>query len=537
MKKKTLGLFVIIISCLSVWWWSRSTPWSRAQRALDHGEPGKAVELLVSSLEAKSWPPEKEEPIMELLARSYAGKGAIDSAEQAMRNLREKYPENFYATMGLGVISLLRDRGAFGEQYLEEAKVLDSKDIRPYLLLVRYYSYIREFKKAENNLSSGLIRFPDDDRLKELLGDLFALQGRYQDALDKYQPLLVSNPADRNLRQKVARTFFYSGDMGKVSVILNALQRGAESDYSLDIFWAEVLSEQGRRKESAAILERLYRESTGRRIAGMKWAIALAKDEKLEEAEKLLATIGESIPPLGGGYSTPVAGQTLDDLERLQDIRESARQENIFYLNTRAILSELAGRYSEAGRYLEQALKIDDRDFETLSNMSDLARLKGDPEARLKWANRAVSLYAKHPSALLLRAKVLLDIRRIPDAIIDSKIVVDSYPRLSYAQALMSKVWMVLNNPREALSTAEDAVRLNFGTPEAHLALAMAKSANGRHAEAESSFRQALDIDPRYAEARYQWGLLLRSKDRIHEADMQFQEASRLEPLIYKKAR
>jgi tetratricopeptide (TPR) repeat protein len=537
MKIKTFALLFIVLFCLGVWWWSRSTPWSTAQRALNQGEPGKAVEVLVKALESKTWPREKEESMMELLVMGYWRKSAIDSAEAAMRNLREKYPGNFYATLSLGTLNLLQGRGAFAADYLEEAKLLDTKDIRPYLLLAHYYVYVRDFKKAEKNLVSGLVRFPYHEKLEELLGDLLFAEGRFQAALDKYQPLLASTPLDRQLRLKVAKVFFHSGDVKKVSEILSSLPVDSETDYELELFKSNALFQEGRRKEAASILERLYREANGRRIAGMEWAIALAKDGRLQEAERLLGEIGESIPPLDGGFSNPVAGQTIDDIERLQLVRRAAKIENLNYLRARAVLSELSGHYSDASQYLERALSIDDRDFTTIDCLSELARLKGDPEARLKWADRAVSLYDEHPAALLLRASVNLDLKRTPDAIVDARIVADSYPRFAHAQALLSKAFILMNNPVDALAAAEMAVRLNPGTPDAHLALAIATLANGNEIEAESSFRKSLDIDPRFAEARYKFGLWLNSKMRINEANIQFQEASRLEPVVYGKHR
>ena len=135
MNNKIVGLIIVIFAGLGVWWWSRSTPWDMAKRAIDRGEPGEAVELLVDALESKSWSPQREEAMRELLAKGYWDKGVMDSAEQAYRDLREKFPKNFQAALGLGALNIIRDRGSFGVEYLEDAKALDPKDLRPYLLL------------------------------------------------------------------------------------------------------------------------------------------------------------------------------------------------------------------------------------------------------------------------------------------------------------------------------------------------------------------------------------------------------------------
>jgi tetratricopeptide (TPR) repeat protein len=534
MINKTFALFVIVLSGLCVWWWSRSAPWDKAQRAINRGEPGKAVEVLVQALESKSWSPEKEEAMRELLARGYWLNGAIESADQALRDLREKFPTNFQAAVGLGTLNIIQDRGAFGVEYLEEAKRLDPKDIRPYLILGRYFSDIRDYRKAELNLANGFVRFPNDERLILLDGDLLFNQGRYQEALAKYQPLIAASPVDRDIRIKIALSFLYSGELEKALEIFTALRPASGTDENIESYLAKILFLQGHRQESNGIPERLYREDNRRIGAGLDWAVSLALRGQTEEAEKLLTTIGESLLPLGGGGITPIVGVSFNDLERIQSYRALAKSQNILYLRSRYQLLAIAGRYAEAQQFLERAFNIDSGDFFTMFEMAELARLKNDPEKRLLWADMAVEKYKEHPAALLLRAKILIDLRRTPDAVIDAKQVSDSYPKLSYAQALLSKAWMIQKKPSGALSAAEKAVQLNPGEPEAQLALAMAQASLGHDAEADLAFRRALDIDPRFAEARHELGLWLKSKGRLKEAATQFKEAARLEPLVYK---
>lgn len=537
MNNKTFGLIIVVFAAMGVWWWSRSSPWDKAQRAIDRGEPGEAVEILVDALESKSWPPQKEEAMRELLAKGYWNKGVMDSAEGAYRELRDKFPKNFQAAMGLGALNIIRDRGSFGVEYLEDAKRLDPKDVRPYLLLGNYFADIRDYPQAQLNLANGLVRFPNDDRLAMLAGDLLFNQGRYQEALAKYQPLFSSTPADRNLRIKIAKAFLFSGDLEKASEIFSSLRPSSGTDEIIESYLAQILFLQGRRRESSAVFERLYREDNQRVGSGLAWALSLAKENQLEEAEKIMGTIGEKLLPLGGGVAMPVVGVSFNDLERIQSLRMAAKNQNILYLQTKAVISEISGRYAEAEQFLNRAFNIDSGDFYVMAELSELARLKNETGERIRWANRAVEKYKEHPAALLMRAKIYLDIRRTPDAILDAKQVSDSYPRLSYAQALLSKAWMIQKNLTAALSAAEKAVQLNPGEPEALLALAMSKAALGRDDEANSAFRKALDTNPRFAEARFEWGRWLKSKGRQKEAAIQFSEAAILEPNVFKDVR
>ncbi len=536
MTRNKFGLIVILFAILGAWWWSRSTPWARAQRALEHARPGEAVEIVVEALESKSWSPEREEALRELLAKGYLGKGALGPAEKEMRTLREKFPNNFLAALGLGIINVVNDRTIFAIEYLEEAKRLNPKEFLPYELLGHLLGERQDYVKADTVLSEGLAKFPGNDRLLELKADLLSDQGRYQAALAQYHPLVKASPKDQALRQKMAYAFLFSGELESASQILSDLRPLSGTDESLELLLARIRTAQGRRNEADAIAERLFREDNARVDAGMAWAVSLGARGRQEEAEKVLATISNRIVPLGGGDLISWSGETLNSMERLQTIRRAARAQHVLLAESKAFLAEFAGRYSEAVGHLENAMKLDHGRFVTFSHMAELARLKNEPEVRLQWANRAMSIYKDHPAALLLRAQALLSLRRTPDAILDARAVADAYPNLALAQALLARAWLIQKNPAAALAVADRALRLNAGSCEAQLVWALAQSALGRDREAETAFRRAIEIDPRYAEARHEWGLRLKAQGRLQEATVQLKEAARLEPLNYKKA-
>ncbi|MBL0058867.1 MAG: tetratricopeptide repeat protein [Elusimicrobia bacterium] len=534
MRHKILGFIFVLFALFGAWWWSRSTPWARAQRALNRAQPGEAVEIAVEALESKSWSPEREEALRELLAKSYLEKGALEPAEKEMRTLREKFPNNFFAALGLGIINLVNDRVSFAMDYLEEANRLNQKELLPYELLARLLGDRQEYMKAETVISAGLKIFPDNARLWELNADLLADQGRYQAALAQYRPLVEAAPKDQSLRQKMAYAFLFSGELEPASEILSTLRPPTGTDEGIELLLARIRAAQGLRNDADAIVERIFREDNGRVDAGMAWAVSLAAKGRTEEAEKVLATIGNRILPLGAGDLDSWSGETLNSMERLQTLRKVARNQHVLLAETRASLAQFAGKYSEATRHLEDAMNLDHGRFETLAQMAELARLKKEPEVRLQWANRAMSIYKDHPAALLLRAQIFLDLRRTPDAILDARAVADAYPQLALAQALLARAWLIQKNPTTALAVADKAVRLNAGNREAQLVWALAQSALGRDREAETAFRRAIEIDPRYAEARHEWGLRLKAQGRLREAQVQFQEAARLEPVNYK---
>ena len=536
-KYKKLGFAAIVLAGAGVWLTARSTPWARARRALEKGDPDRAVEVLVEALGAKTWPPEKDEAMRDLLIKGYIGKGAIEPAEEELKILREKYPTNTTAPLGLGIINLARDRGAFAVDYFNEAIKLDPNDIRPYLRLSRYYSGCREYKKAESALAAGLIRFPGDERLLRIQGDLFFNQGMYLNALNQYEPLLKSAPKNRGLKFQIATAFLYSGELERASEIYSSLRPASGTDEAIELALSKILFMRGKHKESAAIHERLYREDNRRVTAGVAWAKFLATDGRPAEAEKILASMENILLPLGGDISSFKSAETFYDLDRLQSIREAARDQHVNLTLAKANMAELSHRYSDAEQFLIQAMSLDNGNFMILYEFAELARLKNEPEERLKWADRAVVLYHDHPTAHLLKAGALLALRRTPDAIDEARTVSAAYPRLSSAQALLSRALLIENRPKEALQVAEKSVQMNYGDASAQLALALALSSVGKKGEADSAFRYALEIDPSYAEARAEWGRQLKAQGMVKEANIQLQEAHRLEPVVYKQPR
>ncbi|MBL8023215.1 MAG: tetratricopeptide repeat protein [Elusimicrobia bacterium] len=535
MNRFLIAVFLVVVGFLFFWMWSRSGSLTKAQRALDAGNPGKAVEILVKVLEKKEWPASEEEILLEMLAKSYINKGTIDPAEKTYRTLREKFPNNFEGAIGLGALNLMRGMDSFGVEHLLEAKKINPKDIRSHVLLASHFINRRDYAKATSHLTDGLLLFPDNLRLMELSGDLFFNQGRYIDAISQFNNLLNSAPQDKNLKIKVARAYLYVGDLTTSFDLLESVRPSFGTDEGLELLLSNILHQKGERREAARIVERLYLEDNRRFDSGLAWIVYLGSFGRMEEAERLLSKIGENLLPLGGGLSHPVAGQTFMDLERLQGWREMALRHHIYYFQVRSILAGMGNRYSEAEKYLERAINLDSGDFGTIEKFVDLFRLKNDPEESLKWANRAIATYKDHPAAHLMKARIFLDLKRNQDAISEIRIVMESYPSLSLPYALLSRALMLEGKFKPGLVAANKSVHLNPGSPDAQLSLAIALNDSGQVAAAEKAFINALNIDPRFAEARFEWAMRLKKLGRYSEANTQFEEAEKLEPLRFKR--
>lgn len=531
MKKIFLVAMTLLVIGGAFWAVRWFDPYARALRSMDNAEPAMAVEILSEALD-KDQPPTKLEPMQELLAKAFIGKGAVDSAEEVFKTIISSNPANFEATLGLGAINLLRDKVNFAIDYLEEARKLRPNDSRSYLILAKVYLSRRDFEKAESVIIQALTFFPTDRSFQELAGELFLFQGRFHDALNQFFPLMEASPTDREIRRKVALTHLYSGDADEALSILDSLKPTWATDESWELARANIFRDQGRRSEAMDVVQRLYSEDNRRVFSGMDWAGDLSDMGRNQEASDLLDKVSLAVPPLGGVMGI---GLSLNDLEKLQAVRDSAKVANAYLALAKAKIAERSLRYSDADGFLDKALNIDNGLFSVWERKSNLARLKGDPDAQLKWAQRAVERFNNHPAALAVKAKALMANGKLKEAAVLSKSVADSYPRMAFAQAIYARSLLATGKKIEALGVATKADEINGNNEFAQLALALAQQDIGNVFEAEAGFRKAIDLDPLNAEARHFYGSFLMSKGRSKEAKLHLDEAKKIEPVVYGK--
>jgi len=520
----------ILVSLVGVWLWHRSLPWNRARRTLDRGETAEAVEILTKALDERNWRGDREENLLTQRARAFFLKGAIESAEADYRRLNEKFPDNLDGLLGLGVINILRDQRTFARDYLERARELHPRDIRPYLLLAGVYRAMGDHAALDRALRAAWGRFPNDRRVARLQADFDFDLGKYATALKMYTALYAATPADRDLRARMALANLYSGHHRRAADILGSLRSEEGLDYPLELALVKVLKVQGRRAEANARFESLYNRTNAHVEAGLEWATGLLEGGRFEESESVLARLGQQVIPLTAELFQPPPTLEMSDVERLSLIRYIAIQQNVGLAVVQGRLAAHRGNTMEAERAFRRALTWEGDSYEAMTGMMDLARRRGDGEERLRWADRLVSAYKEHPAALLARAEVYLDLGRNPDAAVDAREAADAYPELSQAQAMLSRAWLLSGHPEEARHAAERAVALNGGDPRAHFAMAEALAQSGDPRRAELSYVRALNLDPYWVYPRVHFARFLTAQGRFSEANQQLNEADRIEP-------
>lgn len=530
-RRLTVIVFGFCVLGGSIWFWFQSTPWARAQRALDRGAADEASEIATEALAGRSWPPPREESLREILVEAHLKLGGLENAERECRILHQKFPQNPAGALGLGILNLAFDRLSFSAEYLEEARRLSPRDFRPTFILANVRLAQSDFPKTALLLEDGLKLFPNRPELLELSGDLAFDQGLFQKALARYGSVLRAAPEDRDTLFKITRAHLAAGNIDAAETSIRRLRRSPE-DPEADFLLVGVRAQQGRRDQAEGLCARVYQGDHNRFQAGFSLAYWLGLRGEEERAEAILSEINRRLPPLrsNADWSVP---QDWDSVSRNFQGRQYARSVQRDYEVARAQLDLHCHRAADAGIHARRALDLDSTDAGVLLLLADIARRRGNAKDRLRWIDRTVELYREHPGALLARGWAYLDIGRVSDAVVDAKLVSDAYPRLASAQALLSRAYLLIGRSDEAVVVAGQAVGLNGGDVDAQLALGLSQAAQKNATAAETCFLKALEIDPFSAEARADYARFLSSQNRPEESRKQWSEASRLEPSVF----
>lgn len=197
--------------------------------------------------------------------------------------------------------------------------------------------------------------------------------------------------------------------------------------------------------------------------------------------------------------------------------------------------------------------------------LATLAVLNGQRSEAYKLIDQAVAKSPKNEFALLARAEMLTDDRKLDEALVAAKEAIAARPspsavsqlvlgrihtaRSEYAEALTALNEAVRLNPRwppphlqlarlhlaagrvnEGMAAAQEALKIQPNSREAHLLVSRAALAKGDVALAESTIRVLVANDPKSATIQAQAGLLQLAKKNTRDARIAFERAIQLDP-------
>jgi tetratricopeptide (TPR) repeat protein len=303
----------------------------------------------------------------------------------------------------------------------------------------------------------------------------------------------------------------------------------------------------------------------------VRWA--QGKKTGLEEARDRLIDVLANRPNFGEAHL--YLGQTLELLKegdpnaeyaKAKDLEKGNRPVLLSFYNSLATFYVRQGRPNDAVNQYNEYLKAYPNSFEGHLNLARLYVNISQYDKGLAEAQRTIQLNPAVPEAFLLAGRARLGQKQPDDAINYFNQALNLRPDYPEALYYRGNAYFAKNKPNEASRDYAAALaKDNSNFPEAHYRMGLIYAEQGDPVKAKTEFEKSLQLQPNYAPAYFQLGqlysrnnttldqainaytdtikydegnasafylrgLLYETKNRIAEAQADYQQALQIEP-------
>lgn len=504
--------------------------------------PDRAIALLGEALDKN---PDDVQTVT-----AYAGflkaAGRQDEAEQLMLEAAERL--NAPALWSAVATQRAAQRDYTGaREALEKTRELtrDNSESLRFAIAVLYID--------EGNLEKGeeLMQSLEEDLFREILAGRLALErGDPAGALELLEPTIVQWPNYEPTRMWAARAALELGDVDRGLRQLREATRVAPKESNGGVLLARHYLAQGDRKAAYELARRHLKErgftspeahlimarsatAIGRygvAMADLEKLAAIPGQEPLAYAEMAdverakdgldaaLASVESRTLDLSDPANSVLLFKRLDllfDVGRTQAAVELAtglRDRSPEDARLHAILGQTLLRTGDAGGAIaefDRALALDEEDAMALAGRAQIARATGDAAGAVALFDRAAAADPEQPAYRYGAAQARLAAGDVEGARRELKELVHAHPELGGPANDLA--WLLAESGESldfALRLAQRAKTLSLQA-EVLDTLGWVHFKRGELAEASDAFREAIELNPEYATARYHLGLTL----------------------------
>lgn len=387
-------------------------------------------------------------------------------AEQLMRGLHERHPDDPRSLYALAVLEAAHRRFANADEHLRSVIAVRSEWEQPRVLLSRVLVAQNRRDDALALLNDSVRRQPDSVLLRTAYARLLVDASDYPNALAEFRALHRLSPDDDEITFGYAMLATQQEQWAEARPAWQSLRGHPERRDEATYYLAQVEEQNGNDELAAG----LYRDVSGGELkvdAAMRLAQLLAKSGRLEEAREVLRETRIAHP--GRAVDLYIAetqavqkhGNTQDALA-LYDEALGAYPENLDLRYNRGLYRVDLGDFAGMEGDLRQVLELDP---DHVDSLNALGYTMADRNERLE---EAFALIAR---ALKLRP--------------DSPAILDSMGWVLYRQGDLAQAAVYL---RRALDMGRD------DEIAAHLGEVL--WVDGQHADARAVWREALRHEP-----------------------------------------
>jgi len=178
-------------------------------------------------------------------------------------------------------------------------------------------------------------------------------------------------------------------------------------------------------------------------------------------------------------------------------------------------------RFPEATTLLEKLAARKDTFVEANARLAGIQYIQGKPAEAHKTIDKALARSPKSAPALLVKARFLLQEKKLDAALAGAKAAVAADPRSASAQFLVGSIYAAKQNTDQAIRAFNEVLKLNPRAVAAQLELSRLQMANGAPAVAVQFAEQAVTTQPGNPLARLMLVRTLMVKGDLARADVE----------------
>ncbi len=211
-------------------------------------------------------------------------------------------------------------------------------------------------------------------------------------------------------------------------------------------------------------------------------------------------------------------------------IAEPKNADFYYYL---AEVDKIEGRINPALLNYDKALAVDPKFSPAYLGRARMKILLSPTSAYINDINRAIENDANYSEAYLERARYYIKTHKIPEAKNDLEMVLRINPQTPIAHALLSEIYLSMDEPEKALKSARTANNMDVTMVQSYLALGSAYIANGRLSESVEPLQIYKEYAPLDARVYELLGVAYWAANDIDQTMEMMNRSIELDPLSF----
>ena len=416
-----------------------------------------------------------------LLAMVAALNGEKDAAALKVINaVAKNYPATSAALYALGLAHVSHREYQAAENYLNQAIDKDPSANEARVLLARVLGATNRKQEAEGIVKEGLKRDAKNVSLQLSYARLLVSQERFAESLEAFKQAHALAPGRADVTYAYAMLATQESEWAIAQRLWQTLRNDPKHQHEATYFLAQI-EEQLDNDDIAAGLYRAVGEGEHQTDALLRLSVVLLRQEKGDEALKVLAELRQKLSPVPARLFNAEA-QIMRQLDKpreqieavyLQGLKQHPTNKDLLFnfglfisdsddvetmdrtfkklldlypgdpdaLNGWGYSLVVKGiRLQEARTYIEEAVKQSPENPAIVDSMGWVTYKLGDPEAALPWLEKAYKLAADGEIGAHI-VEVLVELDRLDDAKAFYAKVVAEFPDHELVKAIGQKLW------------------------------------------------------------------------------------------------